>query len=79
MVEVLWYFLIIIVPIIPISVCYYVEFTQRYNKLMGLYYFVKQRHLCFVMSKQPIEHLLVKTKLLSMTLLHCVIPNSNTH
>ena len=38
----------------------------------------EQSHLCFIMSEQPIELLLVKIKLMSETLLHCVTPNNNT-
>ena len=33
-------------------------------------------HLCSIMSRQPIELLLVEIELMSKTLMHCVTPNS---
>ena len=38
-----------------------------------------QSPLCSIMSKQPIELLLVKIKPMSETLQHCVTHNNNTH
>jgi hypothetical protein len=45
--------------------------------LSGSFYLVCT-HLCSRMSKQPIELLLVKIKLMSKMLLDCVSPHSNT-
>ena len=42
-------------------------------------YFIKQSHLCFIMSKQPIELSSGKIELLSNTSLYCVTLNSNMH
>ena len=53
--------------------------TQRYNCLMRVQYFTKKSHLCFIVSEQPIEVLLVKFELMSKTILHCVTPDSNMH
>ena len=38
---------------------------QCYNYSMRMWYFTQRNHLCFVMSKQPIEFWLVKIELLS--------------
>ena len=53
--------------------------TQCSSYIMKMSYSIKQNHLCFMMSKQPIELLLVKMQLLSRTFLQYVTPNSNTH
>ena len=41
--------------------------------------FYQAKSFTFYMSEQPIEILLVKIKLLSKILLHCVIPNVIQH
>ena len=39
--------------------------------------FCQANSLCFIMSKQPIEHLLVKIEFMSTLLLHYKTPNNN--
>ena len=41
--------------------------------------FYQKKSVMFYSVQQPIEHSLVKIKFMSKTLLHYVIPNSNTH
>lgn len=58
---------------VPISAYYYWAWWSAITIFLWrrLYYFTKQTHLCsMIMSKEPIEHLLVKFGLLSRTLLH---------
>ena len=53
--------------------------TQYYTYLLRMSYSIKQSHFWSIMSKQSIEVLLVKIKLMSKTWLHCNTPNTSTH
>ena len=72
-----FYELDILTLIIPFSVCYYMGVKWCYNILKRMQYSTKQSHLCSIMSKHPVELLLIKIELMIKILLHCVIPNSN--
>ena len=55
------------------------EIMQCYKYLLGMSCSTKQSHLCSIMFEQPLELLLVKIKLMSKMLLHCISLNSNMH
>ena len=51
--------------------------THCDNYLFRLWFVIKQSHLCYVVSKQPIELSSLKIELVSKTYLHYVTPISN--
>lgn len=52
---------------------------ECYTYLMRTQYFIKQSHLCFILSKRHIDLLLVEIELLSKVLLYYVTLNTNKH
>jgi hypothetical protein len=63
--------------IIPISVCYYLEFRNAITVYRE--YNILPSHVCSITSKQPIKLSLEKIELLNKMLLHRVNPKRSTH